>query len=795
MTMRLYVDDRLCDLAADMPVPIGFDASAMSDAAAGRNGRTLTVKLPSSPANDTVFGRSLDPYAVERFNAEHHAARIEAGTAVLFSGTAYLLSVSFGSPSRAATYEVRITGGSAQWTERAARTMIGDSGIKFSMRLTPKEIAATWQDDDRAVRFLPVCRNTRFEGVSPSLLPVDRVMMTDDYHPFISVSALVRSIFDDTGYRLCSDFFDGGFAKSLYASGSYASVDTSRQRERLDFFARRRAKVSADADFFGRVFASPSVVKHSVGNIVDTADPLAIDENGSEMSDTFSTSGCFFVDDDGYACFSPSVTANVGFLLHLEYETSFRIMSRRRLKGFDRITLIGGTTAEFTLANSYADYRPSPVAGNRYRAIVFDHEDGRTYSLRRRTTEIATFSARSVLATIPVTAATGECTMFFRDSESAAWIPYDGDWALYAGYVEENGTLAVQTDIRIPPQEIAARSKLLLDKIIFGGAEEGMTLTLGRECSLRPYFSECAGYGSTLTFADIAARRVSRLDFLAAVCHLFNLAVYTDNRTKTVRIEPMERFYDDSAVFDWSGRIDFSQPLVLSDAGIDAPQYRVFGYLEGDPATAEFDVSSDSPLGVWKTENPLYGTKPTTRQMRNPLFTTTVNADSAVATAPSASVMRIGDSNDDDPQQSASSMLRIVRYLGMHPLPAHETWGYPHDDAGYPLAAFIFGGDDRCAGFTLGFEDRDGLDGLHRYYDDMLNRERMRQYLTVSLRLAPEDIERLFAPDGCSPWLGSTFLFTVNGESSRYRLWSIDAYDPSKPSTECRFIRLTEDRR
>lgn len=114
MTMRLYVDDRLCDLAADMPIPIGFDASAMSDAAAGRNGRTLTVKLPSSPTNDTVFGRSLDPYAVERFNAEHHAARIEAGTAVLFSGTAYLLSVSFGSPSRAAAYEVRITGGSAQ---------------------------------------------------------------------------------------------------------------------------------------------------------------------------------------------------------------------------------------------------------------------------------------------------------------------------------------------------------------------------------------------------------------------------------------------------------------------------------------------------------------------------------------------------------------------------------------------------------------------------------------------------------------------------------------------------------
>lgn len=794
--MRLYIDGRLCDLADDVAVPVGFDASAMSDAAAGRNGRTLTLKLPSTAANDAVFRRSLDPYAVGRFNAECHEARIEAGTAVLFEGTAVLLGVSFGQPSGAAEYEVRITGGSARWAERAAHTMIGESRIDFSMRLTPAEIAATWHGSGHAVRFLPVCRDTQPAGVSPSLLPVERIMMTDDYHPFISVAALVRSIFDDTGYTLQSDFFDGDFAKSLYVSGSYRSVDTSRQRERLDFLARRRAKGSADADFMGRVFASPSVVKHSVGNIVDTADPLTEDENGNAMGDTFSNGGCFFVDDDGYACFSPTTAANVGFLLHLEYESSFRILSRRRLKGFDRITLIGGLTVEFALANSYSDCRRSPVAGNSYRAIVFDHTAGRSYSLRRGTTEIASFTSRSALVAFPVLGATtGECRLFCRDSTTEVWRLYTGDWALYAGYVEECGTVAVQTDIRIPPCKIAARSKQLFDKIVFAGAEEGMTLTVGCGCSLRPYFSECAGYGSMLTFADIAARRVSRLDFFAAVCHLFNLAVWTDNRTETVRIEPMERFYDDSEAFDWTGRIDRSQPVKLSDIGIDAPQFRLFGYLEGDSATAEFDAVNDEPLGVWTSENPLYGTKPTTRQMRNPLFTTTVNAASVVATAPSASVMRIGGSSDDDPQQSASSMLRIVRFLGMHPLPTDETWGYPHDEAGYPLAAFIFGGDDSCDGFTLGFEDRDGHAGLHRFYDDMLDRERMRQYLTVSLHLAPEDVERLFAPDGFSPNLGSTFLFTVNGESIRCRLWSIDAYDPSKPATECRFIRLREDRR
>ena len=59
----------------------------------------------------------------------------------------------------------------------------------------------------------------------------------------------------------------------------------------------------------------------------------------------------------------------------------------------------------------------------------------------------------------------------------------------------------------------------------------------------------------------------------------------------------------------------------------------------------------------------------------------------------------------------------------MHPLPGDERWGYPSGRSEYPLAAFHFAGDDAAEGFTLCFEDRDGQQGLHRFYDGQVRRE------------------------------------------------------------------------
>lgn len=786
--MRLYIDGRQCDLAAEVAIPCGFDAERLADVAAGREGRTLTLLLPCTPANDSLFGHSRDIYAAKRFNAEHHEARVEFGTAVLMEGTAVLLATRL--ERGAQGYEVRITGGAATWAERAAHTTLGEAAIDFDMHLTPTDIAATWEGE-QAVRFLPVCRGEAETAVSSSLVKAQRVMLTDDYHPFISVAALVREMFESAGYGLESRFFESEAWRSLYVSGSYRKADATRQKARMDFLARRKAAVSATADALGRVYASPSVALHSVGNVVDTASPTAVDEEGRTMADTFTNGDCFRIDEDGYACFVPAMVATAGFCLHLEYTTDYRIASRTRLAGFDCITALDGVKVQFALANTFADRRVAPTAGNRYRVVVFDHKEGREYMFGCGAAILASFATRSASVAIPADAVSTECRLLYRDSSAVAYAEYGGDWAMYDGYVGESGKTDVVADVRIPARKMAAGSKQLLDKIVFGGADAGMTLTLSTRCSLRPVFSTEAGYGSRLRFADIAAGRTTQLDFLAAVARMFNLRFFTDNRARKVYAEPAEEFYGEGEAVDWSAKTDWSQPVVLADIGIDAPQWRVFGYGDGDAATADFNAENETVLGEWRAENSLYGTKPKSEDMRVALFVPTVNATGRVAGAPSAEVMQVGDIGADEEGAEQGFAMHIVRYCGLQPLPEGERWVFPHEKATYPYAAFCgtAGGEP----FTLGFEDRNGAQGLHRYYDEALRRERERQYLRVSLRLSPEEMEQLLVAEGVQPSFRSRFRLNAGGQSGLYRLHGVADYDPARASTECVFERLNED--
>ncbi len=759
--MRLSIDGRQCDLAEEAVVPCRFDAADLADAASWRTGSTLSLSLPSTPANDAVFGCSRDIYAAERFNASLHRARIEVGTATLMEGRAVLVATRFGQSGSG--YEVRITGGASQWAEQAAHTPLSAAGIDFDMTLTPTDIAATWEGD-HAVRFLPVCHDDIVAEVSSSLVPVQRVMLTDDYHPFVSVEALVRDAFESAGYTLQSRFFESDFARSLHVGGVYRAVDAERQRERMDFLARRKGAVSAAADALGCVYASPAVALHSLGNVVDTADATAVDDEGKAMADTFAKGDCFTVDDDGFACFVPTMTATVGFLLHLEYETDYRILSRTRLAGFDTVTAINGVKARFALTNPFTDRRGAVVAGNRYRVVVFGHTEGREYMFRCGAMYLAVFSGSSTTITIPSDAVSTVCGILFRDSSSMPYTAYGGDWAMYDGHVAESGTTKVEVDLRIPARKMSAGSKQRLDGVCFEGADAGMVLTLSPRTSLRPIFSTEAGYGSRLTTADILPDSVSMLDLVDGVARMFNLRIFTDLHERKVFVEPEEEFYADTPTVDWSDRIDFSQPFYLVDAAIDAPQWRVFGYGMGDEAVADFNADNDTFLGEWRTENPLYGTLPESKPMRIDLFAPTINRSGAVATAPSASLMRLSAAATDGEGDTDGVSMRIVRYCGLQPLPEGERWGFPHEAPTYPYAAFF--GTTEGEAFTLGFENRNGAQGLHRYYDEALARERNRSLLHASLLIMPEEREQLVRHDAAVLSFRNRFRLAVGGQSS-----------------------------
>ena len=203
-------------------------------------------------------------------------------------------------------------------------------------------------------------------------------------------------------------------------------------------------------------------------------------------------------------------------------------------------------------------------------------------------------------------------------------------------------------------------------------------------------------------------------------------------------------------------------------------------------------MQNDTAIGYWAREIPLYGTTESTHTDTNPIFTTGVNCAGLYAIAPSASVMQVGDSADEGSIDTLFS-THIIRYAGMQPLPDGEVWGYPLNSGQYPLAGFHFAGDGHSEAFSLCFEDRDGVEGLHRYYDDKFSREAECQYMTLTLRLSPLDVERLLYLQHNSASSLSSFRLVHNNEQSLFLLESLQEYSPATREAKCRFMRLTKD--
>lgn len=791
--IRVWIDEHECDVAPESlaKLPLNFDVEQLRDVEGARNGRTITLSLPASARNNAIVGSSQRLYDTERFNEAHHTLRVKQGGVTVFEGTAYLVATEV-REGGGGSYTLRATEGGADWVEQLARTSLSELDIDFSDRLTPEMIASTWEGR-QDVCFLPIHRNNFERHYSASSEVVaERVMLTDDYHPFLSVAAMVRKMFARCGYTLRSNFFDSELAASLYMSGDYTRTDASAVRDKCDFFARRSAPATALADYGGRVYATNSVTSHTVGPVVDTANPTAIDSNGVLMSETFSTAGSFAFDESGNIGFKPSVSAKVGFLLHAEYTSGYKILSRERFTGFDTIEGLDGVKVQFALTNTFEDRRNEVTKNFSYRAVVFNHLSGSEYRLVERLTsgeeyEMGSWSARTALVTSHATLLPTSLTLYYRTSSDAMWVRYAGDWALYDGYINETGKVDVEVDVRFPPRDVAAGEMLMLDDFWFGGATRNMGFTLGVGTTLRPYFTAVAGYGSSLTFADIAPRRLSSLDLLRAVGEMFNLVFYTDVRSRELYVEPLEEFYDTSRVFDLTSRIDTTKGVSLTDVGLDKPQDTTLAYLDADLASHELSLEEGQRLGEWSFRNPLYGTKLSTRQLGRRLFTTSCNISDVVGSAPSASIVRVGDIGNDEVSADEPFTPHILCYKGLRQLPDGEYWGARQKSKSYPYATFYDEATNLC------FEERGGVEGLSRYYEPMLRRERDKEYLALDLHLSPAEIMDLFTVDDRNASIRTLFRFSVMGESSLFRLSKVASWSVESGKIHAIFERIERD--
>ena len=265
--MELKIDGQICDLKAGSIAVPGYDAARLADPEACREGRSLKIPIPATPRNDALVGFACDPHAAGGFNDALHTAELSAEGSVLIGGTVRLLAAS------GEGYTLEIRDGGAGWAENAARRMFSRLGVAWDNVLTPTAIVESWTDDS-PVKFFPIHRDEyRRQNSSSDLLPAERLLSVEDYHPFLHVATLVGQIFREADYEVKSRFFESAFFRSLYMSGAYASRDTAALAARMGFFARRLSSATAKADYSGRVDANPNTALNSVGNIVETATP------------------------------------------------------------------------------------------------------------------------------------------------------------------------------------------------------------------------------------------------------------------------------------------------------------------------------------------------------------------------------------------------------------------------------------------------------------------------------------------------------------------------------------------
>ena len=788
--VELWIDDRLCDLDSLPVIPVGFDVERLKRAEGARSGRTIELELPATPRNDALFGSSRDVYSLSRFNEKHHTAVVKRDGIVLFEGTVYLRATTIHG-DKGCGYRIRISEGGAGWIEQVVYGKLSDLEIPFSNFLGLATISDSWEGES-AVRFLPVRRSDKCFGYSSSAMPVELVMLTDDYHPFISIAEMVKAMFAKSGYTLRSNFFESEFGRSLHMSGDYARNDASAAKAKCDFFARRSSPVTATADGVGRVYASNRFATHTVGPLVDTADPTAVDSKGALMVDTFNTLNALSKNDIGNICFTPSRSVKAGFVLHLEYTTAYKILSRERLTGFNIVEGLDGVRVEFPLVNTCVDHKGNLRPNWQYRVVIFDHKEGREYSMETTyldgTAEtMGRWSTRSTLLATPDKQPTA-ASILYRESGETEWKLYGEDWALYAGYVEEEGTVDVALDLRLPPQDIAAGGELELDKIWFGGAEPGMALTLGTGTTLRPYFTTVPGVNSWLEFKDIAPRQIRQVELLDALGRMFNLAFFTDEVRREVVIEPLEDIYDGEEV-DLRGRLSLSSGVEIADAGLDRPQTHHFSYKATDYATSRFNIENGEELGAWSYRNSLYGTTNSVEDCGVELFAPTINIQNIVAFAPSASLMQVGDVGESlEEGIDVAFTPHIVCYKGMRPLPEGECWIAMNSYDSYPYAAFVDGEE-----VNLCFEERNGVEGLGSYHIAELERQEEGARVTLDICFTTAEAASLLTGDGPKPSVRKSFRIEIEGESSLYRLVKIGDWDTQRGVVRCTFERLLKD--
>ncbi len=773
--IRLFIDNIEAQVTNSSSVMPRYNISMLRDIDGWRSGTDIEVEIASSKEIDALLCYAADLHRHDSFNTQSHTARIELYDIPIFEGQATLVSTH--SNNGTLSYRLRVRQGGAQWAKNAVLTRLANTPIDEVIDVTLSEIEQSWSNDG-AITFLPLQHDSYPKPTPSGIYGIERMMSPNDYHPFLSIRKIVEAIVKSGDCTLHSDFMQGRLFQRLMMSGAYKNVNISVAEQDMGFKAYRTFSYTATAPESGKVDVCEPRIGINIGAIVNSTDPSTQDENGNMLSGAYCNNSVVSIVDNE-PIFTPTREINVAFEYYLHYTSECRIVSSTRAKGFNIIHLGNGADVEIALQNPYVDRRNDIHPSMQYRLMVFDHEEGNIYKLSNIGEGL---SADSIVQTSASN--TPQTTqLYVRKRSETKYSLFTGDWALYDGHVERSFSREFEIVVRTPFERVTPTSPKQFNDIYFSGAMQGQQLTLHSGCSLRPIFGGGVGYGDSVTFNDVAHHDISLSTLLYALIQMFNLCIYSHTPTKRLFIEPYDDFFNGEVV-DWQER-QLDGEWSYEEGLVDCFEHTRLRYASGDGVALRTEGVEDSYEWVYNTSG--YGSKMGSESITNPLFMPTVSLTEASTTAPSAEILTVGDR--DIIATTNYFEPRIVLYHGLRELPTGERWQAYNTSSHYPYASF----HSPNAEATLSFKDRDGLTGLHKYYDRELNERSERGRLRCTIALRPDEYIDLLDPTSEGANIRSRFRLRTEYGSSNFILESIDNYDNDRLCATCTFRRTLND--
>lgn len=345
--VELKIDGVLCPLTdTNVELP-KYSCSKLRSVEAWREGGSVEAKIVATSEVERLMGYAGDLHRAEDFNDSYHEAKVYVDGVEMFSGRVILLGVEHAEMGD--IYRIEIRSGGAEWAESAATTRLRNSAVDCDITMTMRGIEGSWTDGG-AVCMLPLKRDSYPEYKTTGLYVSQRMLLPQDYHPFLSVREIIKSIVEGSGYTLHSNFLSSSLFDKLMISGAYRRPDVEAAYAQMGFKAMRSTSTTAAAGDNGRVDAWVPVIASNVGAIVDTVNPNVEDDSGELLSEAYNNGGCFKMV-SGRPRFVPKREISVAFDIHLRYTTDYRITSSKQLTGFDRIYVGNGCYVDLKLQN------------------------------------------------------------------------------------------------------------------------------------------------------------------------------------------------------------------------------------------------------------------------------------------------------------------------------------------------------------------------------------------------------------------------------------------------------------